>query len=155
MVIKINLFGLKSSGLAFRSKLASLLHDIRYTPSKSDVDILMIPAIKWYRIEYSKYAMVYVDNVLVISCVPMKTIKKNQTRIQTKRIQSWASRHVPGNITLESRNKGQDQMFVDIWRNICQSRCHKPWINTCQERHETTYKSLSNADKLPPQWRCY
>ena len=69
------LYGLKSSGAAFRAKLVSLLNDIGYTPSKSDPDIWMIPAIKSDGTEYYKYSLVYVDDVLVISCVPMKTIE--------------------------------------------------------------------------------
>ena len=46
MVIKMALYGLKSSGAAFRAKLASILNDIRYTPSKADPDLWMIPTIK-------------------------------------------------------------------------------------------------------------
>ena len=52
MVIKMAFYGLKLSGAAFRAKLESLLHDIGYTPSKSDTDVWMIPAIKSDRIEY-------------------------------------------------------------------------------------------------------
>ena len=46
MVVKMALYGLKSSGAEFRFKLASLLHDIRYTQSKSDPDVWIRPAIK-------------------------------------------------------------------------------------------------------------
>ena len=38
MVVKMALNGLKSSGAAFRAKLASLLYDIGYTPYKSYPD---------------------------------------------------------------------------------------------------------------------
>ena len=69
------LYGLKSSGAAFRSKLVSLLHDIGYTPSKVDPDVWMRPEIKSDITEYYKYALVYVDNVLVISCAPMENIE--------------------------------------------------------------------------------
>ena len=75
MVVKMALYGLKSSGAAFRAKLASLLHDIGYTPSKVDPDVWMIPEIKSDGTGYYKYALVYVDYVLVISCFPMKTIE--------------------------------------------------------------------------------
>ena len=74
MVVKLALYGLKSSEAAFRSKLESLLHKIGYTISKADPDVWMRPAIKSYGMEYYEYALVYFDNVLVISCVPMKTI---------------------------------------------------------------------------------
>ena len=52
MVVKIDLYGLKSSRAEFRSKLASLLHNIGYTTSKEDPDIWMIPAIKPDGTEY-------------------------------------------------------------------------------------------------------
>ena len=77
MVVKMVLYGLRSSGEAFRSKLESLLHDIWYTPFKADPDVWMRPAIKSYGTEYYKYALVYVDNVLVIRCVPMKKSKES------------------------------------------------------------------------------
>ena len=75
MVVKIDLYGLKSSRAAFRAKLESLLHDIVYTPSKADPDVWMIPEIKSYGTEYYEYALFCVDDVLVIRCVSMKTIK--------------------------------------------------------------------------------
>ena len=53
--------------------MASLVHNIRYTPSKANPNMRMIPAIKSEGMEYFKYALVYVDDVLVISFVPMKT----------------------------------------------------------------------------------
>ena len=46
MVLKMALYGLKSSGGAFRAKFSSLLHDIAYTPSKADTALWMRPAIK-------------------------------------------------------------------------------------------------------------
>ena len=75
MVVKMDIYGLKLSGSTFRAELASLLHNIGYTPSKADPDLWMRPAIKSYGTEYYKYALFYVDGLLVISCVPMKTIK--------------------------------------------------------------------------------
>ena len=52
MVVKMAIYGLKSSGAALRSKLASLLHGIGYTPFKVDPDVWMIPAIKSDGTEY-------------------------------------------------------------------------------------------------------
>ena len=75
MVVKMALYGLKSSGAAFRAKLASNLHDMSYTPSKLDPYVWMRPAIKSDGTEYYKYSLVYVEDVLVISCVPMKKIE--------------------------------------------------------------------------------
>ena len=75
MVKKKALYGLKSSRAAFRAKLASLLHHIRYTPSKADPGFWIRPSIKSDGAEYYKYDLVYVDSVLVIICVSIKTIK--------------------------------------------------------------------------------
>ena len=75
MVVKMAIYGLKSSGAVFRSKLASILNDIGYTPSKAYPDVWMRPAIKSDGTESYEQALVYVDYVLVISCVFMKTIE--------------------------------------------------------------------------------
>ena len=55
VVDKMNIYRLKSSGAAFRSKLANLLHNIRYTPSKADPDVWMRPVIKSDGTEYYKH----------------------------------------------------------------------------------------------------
>ena len=39
VVVKMALYGLKSSGAAFREKLTELLNNIGYTPSKVDPDV--------------------------------------------------------------------------------------------------------------------
>ena len=46
MIVKMALYGLKSSGAAFRAKLAGVLHDIGYIPSKADPDVWISPAVK-------------------------------------------------------------------------------------------------------------
>ena len=45
-IVKMALYGLKSSGAAFRSKLAGVLHDMNYRPSLADPDVWMRPATK-------------------------------------------------------------------------------------------------------------
>ena len=40
MIIRKALYGLKSSGVAFRAHLAETLHDIDFKPMKADPDIL-------------------------------------------------------------------------------------------------------------------
>ena len=75
MVVKMALYGLKSPGAAFISKLEILLHNIGYTPYKEYQDVWMRPAIKSDGTEYYEYILVYVYGVIVISCVPMKTME--------------------------------------------------------------------------------
>ena len=46
MIVKMALYGIKSLGAVFRSKLAGVLHDIGYTPSKADPGVWLRPAVK-------------------------------------------------------------------------------------------------------------
>ena len=39
MIIKMALYGLKSSGAALRSKLANVIHDLGFRPSLADPDV--------------------------------------------------------------------------------------------------------------------
>ena len=61
------LYGLKSSGAAFRAHLANTLHDNGFISSKSDPDMCLHPAVKPDGQEYYKYILCYVDDILTIS----------------------------------------------------------------------------------------
>ena len=69
------LYGLKSSGAAFREKLAGVLKDIQYQPTKANPDVWIRPAICKDGREYYEMVLCYVDDVLAISIDPMKTIE--------------------------------------------------------------------------------
>jgi Reverse transcriptase (RNA-dependent DNA polymerase) len=66
MVVKKALYGLKSSGAAFRAHLAETLHDLGYSPTKADPDVWIRPAVK-DGFKYYEMLLVYVDDVLSIS----------------------------------------------------------------------------------------
>lgn len=67
------LYGLKSSGAAFRAHLASVLDDIGFKSSIADPDVWMRPAVKAASgEEYYEYILVYVDDLLCISEDPMR-----------------------------------------------------------------------------------
>ena len=74
MIVNMALYGLKSLGAAFRAKLAGLLHDIGYTPSKANPDVWLSPAVKPDGAEYYEMVLFYVDVVLEISDMPMRTM---------------------------------------------------------------------------------
>jgi hypothetical protein len=74
MIVKMALYGLKSSGAAFRSKLAGVLSDLNYRPSLADPDVWLKAAVKPDGFEYYEMVLVYVDDVMVISHVPSNTI---------------------------------------------------------------------------------
>ena len=57
MLVNMALYGLKSSGAAFRAKLAGVLHDIGYIPTKADPDVWIRPAVKVDGTEYYEMAL--------------------------------------------------------------------------------------------------
>ena len=73
IIVKIALYSLKSLGAAFRAKLAGLLHDIGYTPYTVDTDVWLGPSVNPDGAEYYEMVLCYVDDVLVISNMPMRT----------------------------------------------------------------------------------
>ena len=70
MLVVRALYGLKSSGAAFRAFLAETLDSIGYRPSYTDPDVWMRPAIKPDGFNYWEYVLCYVDNILTISHDP-------------------------------------------------------------------------------------
>ena len=74
MIVKMAIYGLKSLVSAFRAKLAGVLHDIGYTPSKADPDVWLRPLLNPEEAEYYEMVLCYVDDVLVISDMPMRTM---------------------------------------------------------------------------------
>ena len=74
MILKMNFYGLKSLGSAFRAKLDQVLYDINYRPSRADPGVGIIPAVKGDGFKYYEYNLCYLDDVLCILHVPLKTI---------------------------------------------------------------------------------
>ena len=76
MIVVRALYGLKSSGAAFRAFLADKLYDIGFKPSLADPDVWMRPAIKSNGFRYWELILCYVDDLLCIHEDP--TIALNQ-----------------------------------------------------------------------------
>ena len=74
MIIKRALYGLKSSGAAFRAMLADTIWDLGYRPSKADPDVWLKPATKANGFKYYEMILCYVDDVISISKNPMAAI---------------------------------------------------------------------------------
>ena len=83
-IIKMDLYGLKSSGAAFCSLLAETLHELNYVPSKADPDVYMRPAVKPNGFEYYEYVLCYVYNILSISHCPDVTMDGIRARFTLK-----------------------------------------------------------------------
>ena len=84
MIIVRALYGLKSSGAAFRAFLADTLYDIGYTPSKADPDVWLRSAVKPDGFEYYKIILCYVNDVLSIFHDAMNTMKGIQHKFKLK-----------------------------------------------------------------------
>ena len=57
MIVKMDIYGLKSSGAAFRDKIANVLYEINYRPSRTDPDVWMRPGAVVLSILGMSYAM--------------------------------------------------------------------------------------------------
>jgi hypothetical protein len=70
IIITRALYGLKSSGAAWRAHFAESLHQLGFTSSLADPDVWMRPATKENGEHYYEYLLVYVDDILAISVKP-------------------------------------------------------------------------------------
>ena len=84
MLVKKALYGLKSSGTAFRAHLAETLYDLGYTPTKADPDVWIRPAVKPDGFKYYEMLLVYVDDVLSVSHDAEATMKGIQGTFRLK-----------------------------------------------------------------------
>jgi hypothetical protein len=84
IIVKMALYGLKSSGAAFRSKLAGVLHDMNYRPSLEDPDVWLRAATKPCSFEYYEMVLCYVDDIMVIGHKPGRTIDGIQAVFKLK-----------------------------------------------------------------------
>jgi hypothetical protein len=78
------LYGLKSSGAAWRAMFAGTLQDLQYKSSLADPDVWLRPAIKGTGEHYYEYIFVYVDDILVISMTPERTMSTLATFYRLK-----------------------------------------------------------------------
>ena len=78
------LYGLKSSGASFRSFLAQHLDEIGYRSSVADPDVWRRGAIKPDGELYYEYALVYVDDIMIVALDPSRTMKQVQEKFKFK-----------------------------------------------------------------------
>jgi hypothetical protein len=75
VVIVKALYGLKTSGAAWRAHLAETLHSMGYTSSLADPDVWFKAECKPDGFAYYSYILVYVDDILAISHKPEATMR--------------------------------------------------------------------------------
>lgn len=69
-VIRKALYGLKSSGFAWRSHLAETMRKCEFQMCYADNDVWMRPAVKSDGTKYYEYVLVYTDDILAVSMKP-------------------------------------------------------------------------------------
>ncbi len=79
------LYGLKSSGAAFRAHLAEQLDNIGFKSSIADPDVWMRAAVKQDGEQYYEYILVYVDDILCISHEPLIPMKEITSTLRFKK----------------------------------------------------------------------
>ena len=84
MIVVRALYGLKSSGAAFRAFLAEKLHDIGFKPSLADPDVWMRPAMKSNGFKYWELILCYVDDLLCIHENPTIALTQIQEDFKLK-----------------------------------------------------------------------
>ena len=84
MLVRNALYGLKSSGAAFRAFIVVNLDTMVYMPSYADPDLWLWPAVRPDGFEYYEYILFYIDDVLCISHNPQKSMKNIQKDFKPK-----------------------------------------------------------------------
>jgi hypothetical protein len=73
-VIRLALYGLKSSGYAWRSHLAETLRAYDFTMCYADNDVWMKPAVRADGTKYYEYVLIYTDDILAVSMNPRQIL---------------------------------------------------------------------------------
>jgi len=84
MIIVRALYGLKSSGAAWRATFAQKLMEMGYVSSKADPDVWLRAAVKPNGHRYYEMLLVYVDDILCISHNPRATMSQIQELYRLK-----------------------------------------------------------------------
>ena len=83
LVVKA-LYGLKSASFSFRSHMAEKLIEMGFTSSLADPDVWYRAAIKGDGQEYYEYVLMYVDDILAISCNAKEILEEVQRTFKLK-----------------------------------------------------------------------
>ena len=84
VVIKHALYGLHSSGKAWRDHMALTLRDGGYTSCKADPDVWMRPKTRLDGLKYWSYILVYTDDILVVDHEPQLVMDYLASRYMLK-----------------------------------------------------------------------
>ncbi len=98
IIIARALYGLKSSGAAWRSTLAQSMEQLGYKPTQADPDVWIKRSLKDDGTPYYKMMLIYVDDVLHIAEDPIEDMKKLSKLYRFKDGTGEPDRYLGGNI---------------------------------------------------------
>ena len=98
MIIARALYGLKSSGAAWRSTLAQSMEQLGYSPTQADPDVWIRRATKNDGMPYYKMMLIYVDDVLHLAEDPSEDMVKLSKLYRLKDGTGEPDRYLGGNI---------------------------------------------------------
>jgi len=114
MIIARALYGLQSSGAAWRSTLAQTMEMLGYRPTQADPDVWIKRVSKQDGSQYYKLMLIYVDDVLHIAENPEEDIAKLGQEYRLKDSVRPPDRYLGGNI-----EKGQTEDGSVAWSMSC------------------------------------
>ena len=107
MIVKIALYGLKSSGAVFWSKLLSVIWELGYRPSKADIDVWLRPAVKPDDFRYYQLILCYVDDIISISPNQLDAISGIQKVFKLKNTE-MPTMYLGGGVAKVKTNLGKE-----------------------------------------------
>ena len=140
------LYGLKSSGAAFRSFLALKLDEIGFKSTLADPDVWIRPAVKPDGEEYYQYMLVYVDDLLCVAHDASTPLREIMADFKFKK-----DAIEPPEIYLGARLQKKDLNGKGIW-TMSSYDYTKAIISNLEERLKKTNKNaklLSKGVKTP------
>jgi hypothetical protein len=146
------LYGLKSSGAAWRSFLSECLHDsLHFKPCRADNDVWIRPAQKPDGTRYYEMVLVYTDDILCVSMDPNSILcrldqhfllKEGSIGKPTRYLGSTIGQHTFPGDDKPCWSMSSNEYVLEAIRNV------KDWV----ERHGAEFRSKAST-VLPSNWR--
>ena len=135
MIIRKVLYGLKSSGAAFRAHLVETLHDIGFKPIKVDTDVWILPAIKPDGAEYYEYIMCYVDDILSVSQDTKSIIQPLQ-----------------GQFKLKGNKVKPPELYLGVQLGTMQVKGNEGWFMSSVKYVKSAIQNIEKTLRKTGQW---
>ena len=144
MIVTRALYGLKSSGAAFRAFLATRLDEIGFVPSEADPDVWMRRAVKPDGEHYYEYILCYVDDIMSVSNDPIRPLKQIQEKFKFKK-----DKMVPPDIYLGGNIEKKLINDHDAW-----TLCSRDYVKAAVETITTAAEKRGLESAINQKYLC-